>query len=629
MIEKQIRINGFGSDDACVRFNHLGQHEKKYNVRISWKNLTIYETDMNLTNNDTIGYYVGFNKSIKDTIDNFDITFTTDSYEETHNVVISDNQQFDDLNNIVTNIKDCSYYTYNEIFVKGIYDDRLVIINENDVVVDIGANYGFFSLYAQKFNPEKIIAFEPSYSVFSCLSQNVENISLFQKAVSGNNGTCNFVDIENSSASSCISQNGKGYDVEVIGINNLISFLGLEKIDYLKLDCEGSEKEIFEVINQDTLNKINKIVVEYHSEEIKDIIKNKLEHSGFKIEKDSDSILFCYNIEYFKKKKKVALISTYCDTEEKRNILLDNVKKLKKLNIDVIALSPLPLPEEIVGACDYFYYTKENPILKWPVRLFTFWHQFQLQNGNICTFHRGVGDYGWAALYHVKKLTQIMMPYDYDIYYHMIYDLEIDECVENAILNFEGNIVYPRRDPHHPETLWETTLHFMSFDKDLMKKIEKEITLDSYLSTNGVAEGEVFKWKNKFKISSSEHPVKDKIFYWKDYNFFNYSPVPDFKMFLSKNEEMTIWLGENPPQSSILTQNIRICFYGFQTLEPILLKINNQKYTVEPKNYEFIEFPISSQSITSLTMEYKNQEYDLTGTYSDIMLNQIFYNRRD
>jgi len=627
-MEKQIKINGFNSENACVYFNHLGSLISEYKIRIFWNGLTLYETTMSLLNNDSVEYYVGFNKEFEKYLDYIDVSFSNNLFEETYHLEFDGKKNdYTKIENLKTNSNDSSYYSYNEVFVKEIYDDKLVRIYEDDVVVDIGANYGFFSLYAKKFNPKKIIAFEPSLGVFDLLAENVEDVILHQKAISGNSGILNFSEVKNSTASSRITKNDDGYMVEVIGINNLHEYLKLEKIDYLKIDCEGSEKEIFEEITEDTLNKINKIVVEYHSEEIKTIILDKLNQVGFKVEKDFESVLFCYNPEYFNKKKKVALISTYCDTEEKRTILLENIKKLKTFEVDVFVISPIPLPEEIISECDYLYFTKENPILTWPVRLFTFWHEHYHSDNRVCVFHRGVGDYGWAALYHVKKMTQIMMSYDYDIYYHMIYDLEIDKTVEKAIKNFEGNTLYPRRDPHHPETLWETTLHFMSFDKDMMKKIEKEITLDSYLSTNGVAEGEVLKWKNKFKISSSEHPVKDKIYYWKDYDFFDYSPVKDFKLFLSKNEEMTIWVGDNPPISEKLTSNLRVCFYGFEVIEPVFFTINGDKFMIEPKKYEYEEFEISSQKITSIIMRYKEKDYDLSEKFSEIMLNQIFYNK--
>ena len=63
-MEKQIKINGFNSDNACVYFNHLGNSDSEFNVRISWNNLTLYETTMGLANDSSVEYYVGFNNVI-------------------------------------------------------------------------------------------------------------------------------------------------------------------------------------------------------------------------------------------------------------------------------------------------------------------------------------------------------------------------------------------------------------------------------------------------------------------------------------------------------------------------------------------------------------------------------------
>jgi hypothetical protein len=328
--------------------------------------------------------------------------------------------------------------------------------------------------------------------------------------------------------------------------------------------------------------------------------------------------------------KKIALISTFCDTQEKKDVFLDLVKNVKSLGIDVIAISPLPLDKEHIEACDYLFFTKENPILGWPTRLFTFWKEFRVGDGQILTLQRGVGDYSWAALYHVKKLTQIAMDYDYDIFYHMIYDLEFDDNVKDALENFKGNIVYPRRDPNNPEVLWETTLHLMSFDRDTMERIEKEITLENYLSTNGVAEGEVLKWKNKFNLNGSETPVKDKIYYWKDYDFFDYSPIKDFKMFFSKNDFMDIWLGnENNIRKETLPNNLRVVFYGNQNIGEISLVINETNFDIKPKPLELIDIPINSTEIKNISLLYQNKKYDLSEEYKKVMLNQIYINNKN
>ncbi len=326
--------------------------------------------------------------------------------------------------------------------------------------------------------------------------------------------------------------------------------------------------------------------------------------------------------------KKVALISTFCDTEEKINVLKENIIKIKSLGIDIICISPIEIPQNIVNLCDYFFYTKENPLLKWPIRMYTHWYEMRLSDGRITTLHRGLADYGWAGLYQVKKLSQIALTFDYDMFYHLIYDLEIDEVVENEFKSDNVNIVHPRRDPNHPDTLWETTLHFMVFNRDMMEKIEKEITLNEYLGTNGMAEGEVLKWKNKFNLSTSSHPVKDKIFYWGDYDFFNYSPFNEFKMFLSKNEPITIWLGENPVHDELLDENLKIVFHSFENMGSIKIQINGVDYVKTPKPWEIIEFPISSQNINEMIFTYNEQTVNFTEKYEDIMMNQIYYNHR-
>lgn len=629
MIEKLIEIDRFDSNTGVVYFKYLGDDNKNLKIRMSNNNLTLYYTEFPIgPNRDTL-YYVGFNESLLGNIDSVDVDFFYDESKESFYIKIKEHStEKNKFLNLESRIEDPSYYSFAEVFVQKIYDDKLIRINEGDIVVDIGANYGFFSLYAEQFNPSKIISIEPSKIIFEYLQKNFKSGKTVNKAVSGNSGIGKFSDDLISSASSALSEDG-GYEVEIIGINDLLQNLELEKVDFLKIDCEGAEEEIFQEISSSTLNKINKLVVEYHSQEILEIIIEKLNSSDFKIERIEDGLIFAYNKNYFKAKKKIALVSTYCDTQEKKDIFLDLVKKVKSCGVDVIAISPLALDAEHIEACDYLYFTKENPILEWPVRLFTFWREEVIDENKTLVFHRGVGDYSWAALYHVKKLTQIAMEYDYDIFYHMIYDLEIDENVERALNDFEGNIVYPRRDPHNPETLWETTLHLMSFDRDLMKKIEKEITLEEYLSTNGVAEGEVYKWKKKFNIFGSPNPVRDKIFYWKDFDFFNYSPVDKFKMFISKNEDMDIWTGGENVRKEVLPNNFRIVFYSSDNIGDLILSANGVEYKISPKSWEINEIPLNSKNIRSLKIKYEDIEYDLTKEYEKIMLNQIYFNYKN
>jgi len=329
------------------------------------------------------------------------------------------------------------------------------------------------------------------------------------------------------------------------------------------------------------------------------------------------------------KKKKVALINTFCNNEEKVNILKDNINKIKNLGIDVIVISPIPLKQEIINSCDYFFQTKDNPLLTWPVRCHTHWYQMPISNGRITTIHRAIDDYGWAGLFQVKKLSQIALTFDYEIFYHVIYDLEIDEVVENEFLKNNVNIVHPRKDIQNSNLLFDTTLHFMVFDREMMINIEKEIQLNEYLSTNGVAEGEVSKWVKKYNLKISEHPVKDKIFYWEGRDLFNYSPFSDFKFFVSKNEPTHVWLGESSAYQAPLDSNLKVVYHSFDKEINVTLIINGVFYNHKPTNWEIIDLSISSLDITNFYILYENKIVDFTDEFNKITMNQVYYNYRD
>ena len=327
--------------------------------------------------------------------------------------------------------------------------------------------------------------------------------------------------------------------------------------------------------------------------------------------------------------KKIVLVSTFCDNEEKQNVLKETVAKVKEIGMDIMVISPnfIQIQQDIIDLCDFFFYTKENPLLKWPIRQYTHWYEMPTANGEICCIHRGFADYGWAALYQTKKLSQIALTFDYDVFHHIIYDLEFDDEVVNEFLSDDVNLIHARRNPNHPEEIWETTLHFMTFDRPTMELIEKEITLEKYLNGNGVAEGEVLKWRDKFNLKTSSKIIKDRIFYWENFDFFDYSPFSEFKLFLSKNEPITIWLGYNEnPYESILIENLRMVFHGFSNMNEIQITVNGVTNTYHPREWEIIEFPNSSQNIKELIFTYNNESIDFTEKYNDIMMNQIYYN---
>ena len=337
--------------------------------------------------------------------------------------------------------------------------------------------------------------------------------------------------------------------------------------------------------------------------------------------------------------KKLAIISSFCDNEIKVEVLYQNLLKLKEIGIDTLVLGPNlhPLPTKITKISDYLFYTKENPLLKPPIRSYSHWREHkhpEKQLDQILYLKETHGDYGWAALWQTKKLFQIGLTLDYDVFYHLVYDTNINEVVKEGILSDQTNIVYKLKN-RYTDDIWDTTLLFFILDRETATKVEKEISLKEYLSTNGVAEGEVHKWMKKFNISNSEKTVQDTIFYFEDYHFFNHSPYPEFKMFLSKfhqdkekivNAGYEVIEGHTDASNFIsLKNNLRIAFYDVKEPIEFTISINEIEYSITPLENEFIEFPINSHDINSIEFEYLGKKVDFTKDYLSILENEVYY----
>lgn len=182
----------------------------------------------------------------------------------------------------------------NEIVCYQTYSNDWVDIEEGDVVVDIGFNYGLFSITSKMKNPSRIIGFEPNPKLCKTFTENYrgDGIELYNYAVSDKDSRVIFYE-NGDSAMSTIKQDinkeyrKNYYEVESISINRIIDTFSLTKIDYFKVDCEGSEFEIFESIPEEYLREnVKKIAIEFHdfldSDNVQKLI-GKLKNCGFNL----------------------------------------------------------------------------------------------------------------------------------------------------------------------------------------------------------------------------------------------------------------------------------------------------------------------------------------------------------
>jgi FkbM family methyltransferase len=168
-------------------------------------------------------------------------------------------------------------------------------IEGNDVVCDVGANIGSFTIYAAIAGAKKVYSFEPSLEAFETLSRNVavnqlaDVVSPIHKAVTGRSGDIIPFPLKSSPFNTLVtntsheipidrlsddlrehilattSSSGVGYeDVSTVSLSDFLADEGISYVDFVKMDCEGAELLILPTLATTTMSRIGKIRMECH-----------------------------------------------------------------------------------------------------------------------------------------------------------------------------------------------------------------------------------------------------------------------------------------------------------------------------------------------------------------------------
>ena len=233
-------------------------------------------------------------------------------------------------------------FFYQDIFEKQIYLKQGVEIKDGDCVFDVGANVGFFTLFAhRRARNVRVYSFEPAPPLFAILSENAArhgvNAHLFNCGVSDRPGTARFTFYPNSSGMSSfyadereerealrailrnqLQQGVAGmeqvmrhaddllderlkalaYECRLRTLSEVIREERVGVIDFLKVDVQKSELNVLRGIEEEDWPKIRQIVIEVHDLGGRlDEIRGLLEARGYAVavEQDDhyeDSILY-------------------------------------------------------------------------------------------------------------------------------------------------------------------------------------------------------------------------------------------------------------------------------------------------------------------------------------------------
>jgi len=148
--------------------------------------------------------------------------------------------------------------------------ERLFPVEEGDIVVDIGASVGPFTYSILSKKPKHCWVVEPMPHQFQTLKNNLMGspVSFIKAAIT---------DLEKVE----IEWDGNVCTPRTISFNQFLKENEIDKIDFLKVDCEGGEYNVFSQSNISFLLTVPKIVTECH------LWQDRLENSKFKLFRDT------------------------------------------------------------------------------------------------------------------------------------------------------------------------------------------------------------------------------------------------------------------------------------------------------------------------------------------------------
>lgn len=169
-------------------------------------------------------------------------------------------------------VRTSDFYCFQQIFAEQQY--ALDVRFPPRTIIDAGANIGLASIYFANLFPEaRVVAVEPESNNFDLLKENCRqyrHIESLRAALWAEDTELDVCDIGNGhwgfvtrarnddSAAPAVCENVRG-----ITLSSLFEEFGISKVDILKVDIEGSEKEVF-ADKPEWLERVEVVIIETH-----------------------------------------------------------------------------------------------------------------------------------------------------------------------------------------------------------------------------------------------------------------------------------------------------------------------------------------------------------------------------
>jgi FkbM family methyltransferase len=159
-------------------------------------------------------------------------------------------------------------YTFKQVFLEDQYNFKFPLTPST--MLDGGANIGLASVYfAHRFPNTKIVAVEPNEENFKMILKNTvnyPNVFAKQGGIWNDNKRLVIIDkaaYDNSFMVTEVAENTPD-SLPAFSIHSIMQEQGWSTLDVLKLDIEGSEKEVFEKNVEEWLPHTRMLIIEVH-----------------------------------------------------------------------------------------------------------------------------------------------------------------------------------------------------------------------------------------------------------------------------------------------------------------------------------------------------------------------------
>ncbi|MCS7152394.1 MAG: FkbM family methyltransferase [Bacteroidia bacterium] len=170
------------------------------------------------------------------------------------------------------------------------------------VVVDVGAYNGDSAVYFALQGAKRVLALEPYKPNYELARENIqrmgltERIKLLPYAFGAQRGRLRLHIAPASPDANALQppesplqkliRYSQIEEVEVMGLEELLTELQAEEIDFLKLDCEGCEFAVIEGLPAESLRRVRTWHIEYHAKP--QVLIEKLKAAGFEVRRERD-----------------------------------------------------------------------------------------------------------------------------------------------------------------------------------------------------------------------------------------------------------------------------------------------------------------------------------------------------